>query len=277
MGADRDPFEVRNSAGSALDRLQGLIRHLRGPDGCPWDQEQTLASCRSNLLEEAHETAAAIDHNDRNRMGEELGDLSFQVVFLADLAEDRGWFGFKEVLNGVVDKMVERHPHVFGEATARSAAEVKQLWQEQKRKERPERSALEGVPETLPALVAAHRLAEKAAGLGFDWPDTEGVFEKVREELAEVRAAGAQTEASRTAVSEEIGDLLFAVASLARHHGIDAEGALAGANQKFRRRFAWVERQQREAGGTRDLERLEAWWNEAKDQDLALGGVEQES
>ncbi len=251
-----------------IDKLRRLIARLRAPDGCPWDREQTLDDVRAYLLEEAHETAAAIDGGDRRELLAELGDLIFQIAFVARLTEEEGAFDLGDAIDAVHAKMIERHPHVFGNERLDSAADVRRAWERRKLTgagSGPERSVLAGVPASLPALTAALRIGQKAAGAGFDWQDAADVLDKVREEVAEVtEAAGA---GSRELHKEEIGDLLFAVVNLARHLGVDPEGALAGANRKFRRRFEALEatfasRGQSLAEAT--LDEMEAVWQEVK-------------
>lgn len=251
--------------GPALDRLVELIRRLRGPDGCPWDRKQTLPDLRTYLLEEAHEVAAAIDSGDRADLAGELGDLAFQLVFVAALAQEEGAFGLGDVLDAIHRKMVDRHPHVFGGETLDSADAVQRAW-ERRKVEREDRSVLEGIPSSLPALVAATRIGQKAAGVGFDWPDATGVRAKVEEELDEVAAARTPDE-----IDEEIGDLLFAVAQLARHRGADPEAALGRANTKFRDRFAELEAGLRADGllvTEIGLEEMEDRWQRVKEQRL---------
>jgi MazG family protein len=236
-------------ARTELARLSDLVARLRAPDGCPWDREQTLADLRAYLLEEAHETAAAIDHGDLAALAGELGDLLFQVAFLARLAEEAGAFTVADVVDRIEAKMIDRHPHVFGGERLADARAVRASWE--RRKLRAEgngrASLLDGAAAaSMPALLAAYRLTQKAAGVGFDWPDAAAVFAKLDEETRELRhevaAAGAKpSEAQRGRLREEVGDLLFAAANLARHLEVDPEAALAGANLKFRRRFAAVE------------------------------------
>jgi ATP diphosphatase len=262
----------------SLGPLAELVARLRAPDGCPWDREQRLADLRGYLLEEAHEAAAAIDAMDLEALRGELGDLQFQIVFLATLANEQGEFTLAEVLAEIHAKMVARHPHVFGREEERlaDAAAVRTAWEKRKAREKhPEQSLLAGVQPSLPALLAAYRLTQKAAGVGFDWPDAAAVFAKIDEELHELRealgapAASAPEDAStrREALAEEVGDLLFAVANLARHLGFDPEAALAGTNAKFRRRFEFIERELAARGRRLDaaeLAEMDALWNEAK-------------
>jgi MazG family protein len=260
-----------------LEELRLLVARLRAPDGCPWDRKQGLGDLRTYLLEEAHEVAAAIDVGERTAIAEELGDLLFQVVFIAQIGAEEGAFDVFDVAAGIHAKMMERHPHVFGDAARLpDAAAVARAWERNKLARRSadaEGSLLDGVPRSLPALAAAQRLTQKAAGVGFDWPDVDGVVAKVREELAEV--LGATATGDRQAVAEEVGDLLFAVANLARHLGVDPETSLAGANHKFRRRFGEVEKICRERGQKLDeagLAELDAAWESVKAAERA--GVE---
>ena len=261
-----------------LERLRTLIERLRAPDGCPWDREQGARDLRAYLLEEAHEVAAAIDRDDWVELQGELGDLLFQIVFLAALAEEAGAFDLDAVVTTIHAKMVARHPHVFagGEALADAVA-VRAAWERRKlRDEERQGSLLDGVAASLPALVASYRLTQKAAGVAFDWPDADAVFAKLDEELRELRAALAAAPAVTArrpahevdaAVRAEVGDLLFTVANLARKLGVDPEGALAETNLKFRRRFAAVERGL-EAAGTplseATLAEMDALWAAAK-------------
>lgn len=249
-----------------LEQLRAIVAALRAPNGCPWDQEQTHASLRAGLLEEAYEVAAAIDANDAVNLREELGDLLLQVVFHAQIAEEEGRFGFDSVALGIAQKLVRRHPHVFGGESAADSAEVLVRWEELKRQERGgsgEESALEGVSSGLPALQYAAKIQKRAARVGFDWQETQPVLDKIKEELAEVEAdmqAGLPME-------EELGDLLFAVVNLARKLEVDAEVALSRATRKFGRRFRGVEALARERGvpltGS-PLEALDLLWDEVK-------------
>jgi len=231
-----------------LARLLALVERLRAPDGCPWDREQSLADLRAYLLEEAHETADAIDREDWQSLASELGDLLFQVAFLTTLAVEQEKFEPHEPIERAFTKMVDRHPHVFGDAEAADARAVRQGWERRKLQEKRQEgrgSLLDGATSaSLPALVAAYRLTQKAAGVGFDWPDADAVLDKLHEELDEVRAEmrDATSAANKVRLRDELGDLLFAVANLARHLEVDPEAALAQANLKFRRRFATVER-----------------------------------
>ncbi len=249
-----------------LQKLLDLVARLRAPDGCPWDREQSLSTVRAYLLEEAHEVAGAIDGGAWDEIAEELGDLLFQAAFIGRLAEEAGTFSLSQVVDGVYQKMVARHPHVFGDAVLADADAVRQAWERRKLQEEPRRtSLLAGVPPSLPALLAAYRLTQKAAGVGFDWPDESGVVDKLDEEVAELRqalAAGRQDE-----VREEIGDLLFTLANLARKLDVDPEAALAGTNRKFRTRFAKIEEGLAAQGKTAaeaTLAEMDVLWEAAK-------------
>ncbi len=249
-----------------LQKLVDLVARLRAPNGCPWDREQTLPDIRAYLLEEAHELAGAIDGGDWQELGEELGDMLFQVAFIGRLAEEAGAFRLSQVVDGVYRKMVERHPHVFGDEVLADAEAVRQAWERRKLQKEPKRESLfSGVPTSLPALLAAYRLTQKAAGVGFDWPDAEAVLAKADEEIAEVREALAQGD--KDAVREEVGDLLFTLANLARKLDVDPEAALAGTNRKFRHRFAKIEEGLAARGKTAaeaTLEEMDALWEAAK-------------
>lgn len=256
-----------------MDRLLEIMAHLRGPGGCPWDREQTPRSLRTYVIEEAFELAEAIDGGDWESLREELGDLLLQVVFLSRIAEEQERFCFTDVVSGLCEKLVRRHPHVFGTASAEDSEAVWKQWEEIKlqEKERPDStdtpSRLAGLPKSLPSLVSAHRLAEKAARAGFDWPDPAGVLDKIVEESREVRRA-ADGSGGQREIEAEVGDLLFAAASLARHLGVDPEAALAGANRKFIRRFQHVEGSAARRGvELEDLspQELDILWREAKE------------
>jgi nucleoside triphosphate diphosphatase len=255
-----------------LQPLLDLVERLRAPDGCPWDREQGLGEVRAYLLEEAHELAAAIDGGDWREIAGELGDLLFQAAFIGRLAAEAGAFGLAEAIDGVRRKMVARHPHVFGDEELADAAAVRAAWERRKLQEEPGRaSLLAGVPASLPALLGAYRLTQKAAGVGFDWPAAAEVLAKAEEEIDELRRALAAGDAGAAgaapAVREEVGDLLFTVANLARKLEIDPEAALAAANRKFRRRFEHVERGLAARGqrlGEATLAEMDALWDEAK-------------
>lgn len=249
-----------------LQKLLDLVARLRAPEGCPWDREQTLNDVRAYLLEEAHELAGAIDGGDWDELVEELGDLLFQVAFIGRLAEEAGAFSLSQVIDGVYRKMVDRHPHVFGDEVLPDAEAVRQAWERRKLRAEPKRESLfSGVPASLPALLGAYRLTQKAAGVGFDWPDAAAVLAKAEEEIAEVKEALAG--GKRDAVRDEVGDLLFTLANLARKLDVDPEAALAGTNRKFRQRFAKIEEGLAAQGKTAaeaTLEEMDALWEAAK-------------
>jgi nucleoside triphosphate diphosphatase len=271
-----------SEAERAMGALLALMARLRDPEhGCPWDREQTFSSIAPYTIEEAYEVADAIEHGDREHLREELGDLLFQVVFHTRMAQERGWFGFSEVANGIREKLVRRHPHLFAGATL-APEELMRVWEEQKAQERAAARArspaggtatvLGGVPRALPALSRAAKLGRRAARVGFDWPDAPAVRAKVLEELHEIDAAlasagrAAQAPAPQQLV-DEMGDLLFTIVNWSRHLHIDAEAALRAANDKFERRFARMESLARARG--LELAQLSAaeWdalWNEAK-------------
>lgn len=256
--------------GAALERLVDIMARLRGPDGCPWDREQDLRSVRPYLIEEAYEVLEALDADDVPEHRTELGDLLLQIVFQARLREEQGAFAFADVADAVSDKLVRRHPHVFGDTKVEDTREVLANWARLKEQERRgqgkvDPSALDGVPTALPALVRAERLGEKASRVGFDWPDAAQVRRKVDEELAEVDEAIAA--GNRERLSEELGDLLFSVAQLARRLDIHPEDALREAGTKFDRRFRDMERRARARGQELrelDADALDALWTEAK-------------
>jgi MazG family protein len=246
-----------------IDRLRAIVAALRAPGGCPWDQEQTHASLRAGLLEEAYEVVAAIDSGDDANLCEELGDLLLQVVFHADLGRTDGRFDLDAVARGIGEKLVRRHPHVFGDGHCADSTEVLKRWDEIKHAEKGgvSQSVLDHLPHGLPALIRAEKVQKKAAKVGFDWPDAEPVWGKVHEELDEARAASPEN------LEDEIGDVLFAVVNLSRKLKIDPEVALAGATQKFENRFRGVETLARERGldlETLGLERLDLLWDEVK-------------
>jgi MazG family protein len=270
--APRPVARVAEQDGATIVRLVGVMRRLLAPGGCPWDREQTFESLRKYTLEEACEVIDAIDSGDRGAIREELGDLLLQVVFQAELGRREGSFAIDDVVAGIVDKLVHRHPHVFGDVEAKDAEQVLSNWEKLKAKEKGDRGILSGVPRSMPALTRAQRIGEKVARVGFDWPDARGSREKVAEEIVELDEAIARND--RSAVEEEMGDALFALVNLARHLDVDAEGALRRTIDKFTRRFAHVEERVRtEHGGwghasgggePLPLEVLDRYWNEAK-------------
>ncbi len=259
--------------GTALPRIVSVIRRLLGEGGCPWDREQTFKTMRPFVIEEAHEVVAAIDHGSPDELREELGDLLMQVVFLGELARKEGWFGPDDVVDSISDKMVFRHPHVFGDVKVSNSTEVLERWEKGKARERATKGkregALSGVPVAMPALLRAVRVGEKAARVGFDWRDPAGARAKIAEELDELDAAvtDAATGGNPERVEEELGDLLFAIASWARKSKIDPEASLRRALDRFTARFDMAETTAKGMG--RDLsemneEELDRLWNQAK-------------
>jgi MazG family protein len=250
-----------------LAQLVAIVDRLRAPDGCPWDREQTLASMVPHVLEEAYEVADALRSGESADIAGELGDLLMNVCLVARIAQDDGRFSLADVTALVNDKLVRRHPHVFGEEKARDGAEALRRWEAIKRQERTgeaDRSALAGVPRDLPGLLRAVRVGSKAAQVGFDWPDRSGPLAKVDEELAELRSELAAEPVDRERAAAELGDLLFAVVNLARHLQIDPESALRGTIDRFCRRFRAIEEALGDRMGKASLDEMEALWRAAK-------------
>ncbi len=268
---------MTQSPGALFEKLLDIMDRLRGPDGCPWDREQTRTSLKAYLVEEMYEVLEAIEAEDSRALEEELGDLLFQVVFHAQLARELGEFTMADLLLRLCNKMVSRHPHVFGEASVRTAGEALTQWEVIKQREAEQaglrRSVIDGVPRALPSLLRAQRLQTKAARAHFDWPDAAAAWEKVNEEVAE--AARALAGSDRDRIRDELGDVLFSVVNAARLSGIDAEEALGGAIEKFRRRFTEMEAdliaQGKSVGGV-SKDELERSWQAAKAQERARGG-----
>ena len=254
-----------------LDRFEtliGIMDRLRDPGGCPWDREQSYETLRGFLVEECFEVTEALDQSDPEALREELGDLLFQIVFLARLASEEGHFGARDVIRGIAEKMIRRHPHVFGDDRVESSDEVLRNWEAIKRAEKgpAERgSLLDGLPRSLPALMKAQRLGDRAARVGFDWASPAEVLDKVEEELTELRSAVERGE--NQAARDELGDLLFSAAMLARHLRVDPEAALELTNRKFAGRFAWIEQRLAQQGRRPEelvVDELEQLWSEAK-------------
>jgi nucleoside triphosphate diphosphatase len=257
----------------SVDRLLEIMRRLRDPEhGCPWDREQTWRTIAPHTIEEAYELEDAIHAGDPAHVQDELGDLLFQVVCQARIAEEQGAFAFADVVDSICDKLERRHPHVFGKAPADSAAQVSSAWEAQKARERAARGgsgALDGVAVGLPALTRAAKLGKRAARIGFDWPAAQGVVDKLREELAELDAA--LDAGDRAEAGAELGDLLFSAAQLARHLELDPESCLRSANRKFEQRFAAIERSLAAAGraaADATAAELESLWARAKRHEL---------
>lgn len=246
---DAEMIECREP-GRQMERLRAIMHRLRAPGGCPWDAEQTHGSLVTNLIEEAYETVDAIQRCDMEHLEEELGDLLLQVVFHSELAEEAKRFNLDDVARGISEKLVRRHPHVFGESSAGTSDAVLQQWDEIKRGEKgtTDQPYLHGVGKGLPALLRASKLQKKAAKVGFDWPTQTGVLAKIREEILELEAA--VDEQDLAAVDEELGDLLFSVVNLARFRKLDPEVVMAAANEKFERRFNEMESRLKAKGKT---------------------------
>lgn len=260
----------------AMLQLLEIMRRLRDPDkGCPWDQRQTYGSIVPYTLEEAYEVADAIQRKDMPELRGELGDLLFQIVFYCQMAQEEGHFGFNDVAQGICDKMVRRHPHVFADAEYADDEQLRQAWEAEKAEERAAVSAksqtsqMDGVARALPALIRAEKLQKRAARVGFDWPDVRGAFDKTREEFDEVQVEMGGADQAR--LEDELGDLLFAMVNVVRLSGMDAEQVLSRANEKFERRFRVME-QQLQADGHDDMCKLslldlEAVWENVKRQE----------
>jgi MazG family protein len=258
---------VLNSQVSAFNRLCEIVAQLRAPGGCPWDREQTHESLLPNLLEEAYEVVGAVRAADDANLREELGDLMLQVIMHAEIAREAGRFTIEEMLEEVTEKLVRRHPHVFGVSDARDSSAVLKQWEAIKREEKEKAGAhyLDSLPAALPALMRAQKAQKKVARVNFDWAEVRDVVAKVEEELSEARVA--ISAANQGKVAEEIGDLLFAVVNLARKNGLEAELVLQAATDKFARRFAQLEDELQKCGrklGEADLTELDAIWERLK-------------
>jgi nucleoside triphosphate diphosphatase len=285
------------TTGERFERAVSIMERLRAPGGCPWDREQTFDSIKPFTLEETYEVLEAIDNRDWPELAGELGDLLLQVLFYAEMANEQKSFSIDDVLERLTRKLIDRHPHVFGDGKAENSADVKRNWEALKVEERKKRdgakksgdqSTLAGISSAMPAMLEAHKLSSRAAQAGFDWPDLEGLFDKLREEADELReelkefpAPGPRPQgrgvagSGRTLVSdelqarleEEVGDLFFVLVNVARYLAVDAESALRKSNRKFKRRFQWMEERLRETGRAVDgtpMEELEALWQQAK-------------
>jgi MazG family protein len=294
------------TTGERFERAVSIMARLRGQGGCPWDREQTFDSIKPYTLEETYEVLEAIDHRDWDELPGELGDLLLQVLFYAQMAKDEDRFSIDEVLDRLSAKLVNRHPHVFGEVKADTSAEVLRNWEALKAEEKKKRlhgnesqekeqaapeSVLAGVSRAMPALLEAHKLSSRAAHVGFDWPSMEGLFDKLQEETHELReqlkdfpSPGPQPQARGTAgsgrpqisenlrerLADEVGDLFFVLVNVARYLALDSESALKKTNRKFRQRFQWMEGQLRAAGRgpeAASMEELEALWRQAKQEE----------
>lgn len=259
----------QSSAGEAFQRLVDIMARLRGPGGCPWDREQTLESLRGFVLEETYEVLDAIDRGDHEELRGEIGDLLFEGVFLAQIETDDGQFTVSDSLRQIGDKLIRRHPHIFGDAAGVDTPQrVVEQWEQIKAREQQGRgqkkALLAGVPRSMPALARANEISTRVAAVGFDWAKTEDVVDKIEEEVAELRGA---THESRQRAEEEMGDLLFSIANLARKLGIDPESALRKANEKFTKRFSALEAVFDARGRSihdASLEEMEAVWQDVK-------------
>ena len=256
--------------GTSFESFAEIVAHLRAPNGCPWDQEQTHESLRKHLLEESYEAITAIDSGDFTDMREEFGDLLLQVVLQSQIANEENQFNVNQVIHGIHSKIVRRHPHVFGDLKLEGVDGVLTNWEKLKEKERSdkkvEKGLLDGVPLALPALSQAQEYQDRAARVGFDWPEIEGVLDKVKEEIEEIKNAETDFE-----LASEIGDLFFALVNVARWKHVDAESALRGTNIKFKKRFAYVGQGAKRQGrnlSELSLEEMDVLWNEAKKQGL---------
>jgi nucleoside triphosphate diphosphatase len=298
-----------SATGERFERAVSIMARLRGPGGCPWDREQTFDSIKPYTLEETYEVLEAIDNRDWQELTGELGDLLLQVLFYAEMAKEQGSFSIDDVLDRLSTKLVDRHPHVFGDVKAETSSDVLRNWEALKAEEKKKRleagggkvpkaagspeSILAGVSTAMPALLEAHKLSSRAAHVGFDWPNIEGLFEKLAEETDELRAqlqrlpqpgssrqnsgiAGSGRQATRedvrTRLEEELGDLFFVLVNIARYLSLDPESALKKTNRKFKRRFQWIEDQLRARGRTArqaNMEELESLWQQAKQQEPA--------
>jgi nucleoside triphosphate diphosphatase len=259
-----------DTAGEKFQRLVDIMSRLRGPDGCPWDREQTFDTIKPYTLEETYEVLDAIDRRDWSDLAEELGDFLLQAVFYAQMAAEKDLFRIENALDAINEKLIRRHPHVFGDQSAQTAGDVKRIWGEVKAAEKKEKgnapeTLLGGVPRALPALVEAQQIASRAAGVGFDWENPDQVIDKLHEELAEFNQA--RLDAAHSELEDELGDMLFVIVNLARFVKVDPEQALRRTNAKFRERFGYIERKLSEQGRTPEqatIDEMEALWQEAK-------------
>jgi nucleoside triphosphate diphosphatase len=303
------------TTGERFERAVAIMERLRAPGGCPWDREQTFDSIKPYTLEETYEVIEAIDNRDWPELAGELGDLLLQVLFYAEMANEQGFFSIDDVLDRLSKKLIDRHPHVFGDARADTSAEVKRNWEALKAEERQKRNAsseneanaaktdaaknrkqsvLAGISSAMPSMLEASKLSSRAAQIGFDWPNIEGIFDKLQEETGELRdhlkefpAPGPSPQnrgvasSGRTVISEdlqsrleeEIGDLFFTLVNLARYLSVDPESALRKTNHKFKRRFQWMEERLEESGRSLDqtpMEELESLWQRAKAQEKSV-------
>jgi len=270
-------------AGERFDRLVEIMATLRGPNGCPWDKQQDFNSLKPMLVEEVYEVLEAIESSDFDGLSEELGDLLLHVVFHSQLGKEAGKFDINTVVEKISDKLVRRHPHVFGDESASTPEEVIKNWEAIKAQEKAEKvktqtpeqlSLLGGIPVKLPALHEAHQISARVARVGFDWPQIEGVFEKLREEVQELKEVISSDEGNdrQKKLEEEVGDMLFVMVNIARHLKVDSESALKRSNRKFKSRFRFIEDEIAKQGKNLDqtsLEEMEALWRKAKSEKVA--------
>lgn len=271
------------TTGERFEKLIEIMATLRGPNGCPWDKQQDFNSLKPMLVEEVYEVLEAVEDNDFESLAEELGDLLLHVVFHAQLGKEAGKFDIDTVLTGISEKLIRRHPHVFAEESASTPEEVIRNWEAIKAQEKarklknrtPEqRSLLEGIPSKLPAIHEAHQISSRAARVGFDWPDLQGIFDKLQEEVAELQTAIAEDhdDQRRERLEDEIGDMLFVIVNIARYLKIDSESALKRANRKFKVRFQYMESELAKQGKTLEetsLDEMESLWQKAKSESRA--------
>jgi len=279
------PKSTRRQTGKLFENLVALQARLRAPGGCPWDREQTHHTLKTYLIEETYEVLDALEHGDPKELAEELGDLLLQILFHADIGREAGRFDIVDVISGIHEKMVRRHPHVFGKVKADTPEQVLKNWVQLKAKEKKDAapakqllpSALEGIPRSLPALIEAHQLTRRAAQVGFDWETVEGIFTKLLEETSELRVALSQPDGSRR--EEEVGDLLFVAVNLARFLGFDPEVALKHSNLKFKLRFQNMEADAAGSGqrlAQLSKDELEVLWEAAKKRERSAAHQETE-
>ncbi len=273
----------RRTTGEKFERLVEIMATLRGPNGCPWDKQQDFNTLKPMLVEEVYEVIEAVENGDFDGISEELGDLLLHVVFHAHLGKEAGQFDINTVIDKISDKLVRRHPHVFGTESASTADEVIKNWEAikaqekaQKLKDRtPEqRSLLEGIPSKLPAIHEAHQISSRAARVGFDWPDVDGIFDKLQEEVRELKEviSTGDDKSRRERLEDEIGDMLFVIVNIARYLKIDSESALKRANRKFKSRFQYMESELARQGKNLEqtsLEEMEALWQKAKSETIS--------
>jgi tetrapyrrole methylase family protein/MazG family protein len=279
---NRSPVSKKQPPGKnpAVNELLGIMARLRGPAGCPWDREQTEQTLKKYLIEEAYEVLEAIEGGGPDKLKEELGDLLLQIVFLSRIAAEKRQFSFADVVQILVRKLIRRHPHIFPSphlkvsVPPRNGQEVRKIWREVKKQETqdgPKKFLLEGLPLGLPALIRAQRMTERAARVGFDWPRLEGVWEKIREEIRELKQA--ERKRGPGGREEELGDVLFSLVNLARHYGLSAEEALRKANRRFAQRFRKVEAELRRKGLSLEeasLKEMDRLWNQAKKKETRI-------